>query len=253
MKDYQKIAVVIGGGGSIGGAICHELVASGYSVAVCDYSISSAQSVVKSIISTGASAKAFVVNVRKNEDIDALRQAIIDEYGHIDVFVYSAGGSARDDIAMLADIPPDVIDNVLGVNLIGALYSTKAFIPIMMAQRSGKIIYIASILGINGAARLSEYSAAKGGVIAMAKALAKELGPYGINVNCVSPGLVPRQDQMAEDNLKLFASKSYVNRVTMPEDVAKTVGFLASEAGNLIVGQNYVIDGGRSLANKGDD
>jgi 3-oxoacyl-[acyl-carrier protein] reductase len=253
MKSCKKTAVVIGGGGSIGGAICRELAGSGYCVAVCDYSLSAAQLVAESINLEGTVAKAFFVNVRKNEDIAALTETVMDKYKHVDVLVYSAGGSARSNTAMLANIKPEVIDNVIGVNLIGALYCTRAFIPRMMARKSGKIIYIASILGINGKAHHSEYSAAKGGIIAMTKALAKELGPYGININCVSPGLVPRQDQMTEECLKSMADKSYINRVTMPEDIAGVVGFLASEAGNLIVGQNYIVDGGRSLANKGDD
>lgn len=250
MKFSGQTAVVIGGGGSIGGAVCRELAANGAAVAVCDYSLEAAGEAARAL---GERGKAFQVNVRDYASIEKLKAAVREQFANVDIFIYAAGGSARGDIAPLAQIKPDVIDNVIGVNLLGALYSTKAFAGGMMEQRSGKIIYIASIIGSNGMAKLSEYAAAKGGVIAMAKSLAKELGPYGINVNCVSPGLVPRPQQMTPETLASMRAKSYLGKVTMPMDVARLTAFLASRDADLITGQNYIVDGGRSLANKGDN
>jgi 3-oxoacyl-[acyl-carrier protein] reductase len=242
-------AVVIGGGGSIGGAICRELAHNGAAVAVCDYALEAAEEVAAQ---AGNGSKAYAVNVRDYAGIEQLKASVLEEYGRADIFIYAAGGSARGDIAPLPVIKPEVIENVIGVNLLGAIYSTRAFLDSMIAQKSGKIIYIASIVGVNGMAKLSEYAAAKGGVIAMAKSLAKELGPHGINVNCVSPGLVPRPEQMMPETLDSMKARSYIGKVTMPEDIAKLTAFLASADGDLVTGQNYIMDGGRSLANKGD-
>lgn len=250
MKFLDKTAVVIGGGGSIGGAICKELARGGAQVAVCDYSMETAQAVA---LECAGKSKAFQVNVQDHDSIESLKNAVLDNYKKIDIFIYAAGGSARGDIAPLSKIKLEVIDNVIGVNLLGALHCTRSVIGSMMEQKFGKIIYIASIIGINGMANLSEYAASKGGVLAMARSLAKELGPYGINVNCVSPGLVPRLEQMTDPILDSMRKKTYIGKVTMPEDIARLTAFLASSDADAVTGQNYIMDGGRSLANKGDN
>ena len=119
-----------------------------------------------------------------------------------------------------------------------------------MEQKSGKIVLTGSIIAANGNVGLVDYAASKGGVIAMSKSLAKEVGPYGINVNCVSPGLVPRPNQMDEKTLSWMKTTNYLGRVTMPEDVANVVLFLASPEADMITGANYVIDGGRGIGVK---
>lgn len=118
-----------------------------------------------------------------------------------------------------------------------------------MGQGAGKIVNVASITGIRGLARLSDYAASKAGVIALTQSLAMELGPYGINVNCVSPGLVPRpEEKYKEDQVK---QTNYLGRVCTPEDVAYLIDFLAGPKAGFITGANVVIDGGRSLGLKG--
>ena len=136
---------------------------------------------------------------------------------------------------------------MIDVNLKGPLFCTRAVIGHMVERKCGKIVNIGSITGIQGLEYVVDYSAAKGGVIAFTKALAKEVGPSGINVNCVSPGLVPRPDENPARALR----SGYLGRICKPEDIAELVVFLSTDAAAYITGQNYVIDGGRSLGMKG--
>ncbi|MDF2725889.1 MAG: short-chain dehydrogenase/reductase, partial [Paenibacillus sp.] len=182
--------------------------------------------------------------------IERMTQAVIERFGRIDILVYSAGGSARQQNALLHQAEEDVIDRILDVNLRGVMYCSKAVVGHMIARNSGKIVNIGSIVGINGKAKLVDYSAAKAGVIAVTKSLALEAGQHGITVNCVSPGLVPRQDELGK--LDYVRKTNVLGRVCQPEDIANMVNFLVSDEADFITGQNFVVDGGRSLGLRGD-
>ncbi|MDD5604153.1 MAG: SDR family NAD(P)-dependent oxidoreductase, partial [Eubacteriales bacterium] len=173
--------------------------------------------------------------------------AIISEFEKIDILITAAGGSARQRIKPLVDQSVEVIEEIIGVNLMGTLYFARAVAARMIARGYGRIVFIGSIVGTQGSIGLAEYSAAKGGVVAMAKSLAMELGGYGITVNCVSPGLIRRPDEMDRDG----SHTNYLKGNNSAGMLASTIAFLSSDEASFTTGQNYIVDGGRSLGLKG--
>ena len=170
-------------------------------------------------------------------------QTVLDECGNIDILVNNAGGSARGECSLFHQSKDQVVQRILEINLMGPIYCIRAVVEHMVQKQAGKIINLGSIVGVQGLPKCADYSAAKGGIIAFTKSLAMELGEFGINVNCVSPGLVPRPDQDAE----AMRSTNYLNAICSPDDVANVVRFLATDEAKFVTGQNYVVDGGRSL------
>ena len=152
----------------------------------------------------------------------------------------------------LAEQDPHVIQRVLDVNLMGAIWCSRAAARHMIAQnRGGKIINFSSVVGLNGLKDCTDYAAAKAGVMGMTHSLAKELGPYKINVNSVAPGIVMRPDDMGGDH-RAFETNLLGIKCTA-QDVADLVEFLCSDKARFITGQVYAVDGGRSLSMKGSD
>ena len=161
-----------------------------------------------------------------------------------------AGGSARERMNLFHEQSLDVVEEVIRVNLFGALNCIHAAAKHMIAGGGGKIISIGSIVATQGRVRCVEYSAAKGAIIAATKSLAKELGPQNINVNCVSPGIVERGT--LADPGEFATQHSCLNRMCTPDDIASMVFFLTLPETSYVTGQNYIVDGGRSLALMGD-
>lgn len=243
-----SIALVTGGGGSIGGAVCRRLAREGAAVAVCDLFLESAQAVASEIVASGGKALALRMDVTDADDIAAVFDQVIQAYGKLDILVTVAGGSARSRIRHLREQEISVIDEMLAVNLRGAMLCMRQAAIRMAAQRSGKIINTTSIVGMQGKAGLVEYAAAKAGILAASKSLALEMGAFNVNVNCVSPGLVPRAGTSTTgvDRTNVF------NRLCTPDDIAHMIHYLATEEAAFITGQNFVVDGGRSLGLRGD-
>lgn len=250
MKLQGKIAVIIGGAGSIGRAVALRLAREGATAGIADLRGEQVETAVREVKQQGGEAFAAMVDVRSTADVGRLVQEVTERHGRIDLLVYAAGGSARSKNALLHLAEEEIVDGILDVNLRGNLYAARAVIPTMIAQGGGKIISIASIVGINGKAKLADYAAAKAGVIALTRTLALELGPHGINVNCVSPGIVPREGE--KQNLDYVRRTNVLGRVGSPEDIAHMVHFLASDEADFITGQNFIVDGGRSLGLRGD-
>ena len=248
MKLADNVAIVTGGAGSIGRAVALELAGQGARIVVTDVNEERARAVADEVQGTGVEAMPVALDVRDRAAVNAMAEQVLERFGRIDILVTSAGGSARERSTRFCDSREDTLEWVLGVNLLGVLHCVRAVINPMIERRRGKIVAIGSIVAMQGKAGHVDYATAKGGVIAMVKSLALEVGCQGINVNCVSPGLVPRNPEREGG----VARTNVLGRLCAPEEVAHLVGYLASEEASFITGQNYVIDGGRSLGLRGD-
>lgn len=251
----EKTAFITGAGGYIGTQTAITLAREGINIAVCDISEKSVRTTVDKVNSMGGNAKGYVSDVTDSTAIEyAVRKAAAD-FGGLDIMIHIAGGSARiagGKYVPLVEQDENVIDRVLKVNLYGAIWTNRAAAKIMIKQgRGGKIINFASAVGINGLSTCSDYAASKGGVMSLTKSLAKELGPYKINVNAVAPGVVMRPEE-GNDDYRATKTNLLGEKCTA-EDIANLVAFLASDKARFITGQTYVCDGGRTLSMKGTD
>ena len=245
-----KVAIVTGGSGAIGRTCAVRLAAEGAKVYVCGSRPSSAQSVVDEIKSMGLNAEPVGLNVLDAKAIEeTINQIAEQNNGHIHILINSAGGSARDHARKVAEQSVEVIDDVLNINLRGAMLCCRAVAKYMIAQRSGRIINITSVIGLQGKAGYSEYAASKGGSIAFIKSLAQELGRFGITVNGVAPGIVQR-GEVTEDMIGTLSKTNWMGTYGKPEDISAAVNFLCKEEASFITGQNLAVDGGRSLGLK---
>lgn len=246
----NKVAMVVGGGGAIGREIARHFAAEGATIAVVDVRQEQADQVAREIVQHGGQAIGQALDITDYAKVTATVDALVKRFGRLDLLVNSAGGSAREKMALYHELPVEVLDGMLAVNLHGPLYCIRAAVPHMIRQNHGKIINIASIVALGGMARCVDYAAAKGGLLAATKSLAIELGRYNITINCVSPGKVQRQ---AEDlDQAAFAKQfSYVTRIGTQADIARMALYLAQPESDYITGQNFVVDGGRSLGLRG--
>ncbi|MFC2122529.1 SDR family NAD(P)-dependent oxidoreductase [Bacteroidota bacterium] len=245
----DKVAIVTGSAHGIGRAIALNLAAEGSKVAIVDIDADDANEVIDEIKVSGRRAIAIEVDVTKSEETEKMVKTAIDKFGKIDILVNNAGGSAREKNALFHESKEETWDWVLSLNLKGTLNCCRSVVEHMMKQRSGKIINLGSSIGINGRIKMADYSAAKGGIIAFTKTLAKELGPYDVNVNCVSPGPIETRTmlQFSDEVKEQIKKQVYLGRLGKPEEVANVVAFLASDKSSFITGQNIAVCGGSTL------
>ncbi len=256
MENKRKVALITGAGGYIGGECAATLAKDGVAVAVCDINEAAVQKTVDRIKESGGEAKGYLMDVTDSKDVDRVVSEIVSDLGRLDISIHVAGGSAR--IAgpeakyrPLIEQEDYVIDKVLKINLYGAFWVSRAAARVMVKQgEGGRILNFASLVAFNGLRCCTDYAASKGGVISMTKALAKELGEYGITVNAVAPGVVERPD--VPETEYTFKS-NFLGKKCLASDVANLVEFLSSDKARFITGQTYVIDGGRGLAMKASD
>ena len=239
----MKTVVVTGASKGIGRAVAKEFANNGYNVVICyNKSVSDAQQLLNEVSQT-TRAIAVKVDVSNEDDVKNMVEITKKTFGNIDVLVNCAGVS---DTRLLIDSTKEDYDFVFDTNMRGTYNTCKLVGREMLSNQSGKIINISSIWGVLGGSCESVYSASKGAIIAFTKALAKELGPNGINVNVVAPGFIQTDmtKNVTEEIKQEIMESSALGRLGTPEDVAGVVSFLASEKSNLITGQVISVDGG---------
>ncbi len=238
-----KAAVITGSGRGIGKAIALKLAQQKMNVVICDIDDESITETVKEVEQLGVTAIGVKVDVTNTDQVTHLFDEATKIFGRVDVLVNNAG-ITRDNL--LIRMNEQEWDTVMAVNLKGCFNCLKAAAKIMMKQRSGKIVNIASVVGVMGNVGQANYAASKGGVISLTKSAAKELAARNITVNAVAPGYI--ETEMTK-NLSANVKEAFVNliplrRAGQPEDVANVVSFLISSAADYITGQVIHIDGG---------
>ncbi len=246
MKLNGRTALVTGAGGGIGRAIALRLAADGATVAVTDLTLERAEKVADEICRKNGRAAGFKMDVMNSAEVRKTIGNVLQKFERIDILVNNAGGSAGllNKLSQFKDTTEEIWRWVIDLNLNGTLSCIHAVLPSMTEKRNGKIINIASIAGEVGIPERTDYSAAKAGIIAATKVLAMELGKYGINVNCISPGAI-------ESRPCNLAHGTYLGRTGTPDEIASMTAFLASEEASFITGVNYIVDGGRVLGPTG--
>ncbi len=253
MRIKDKVVIVTGGGGGIGRELAKRAAKEGAKVMVADLLVEEANKVVDEIKAQGYEGISMKVDITEIDEVNQLAKATLDNFGRIDILANVAGGSAGPVIktkqGVFAQSNRERWEDMINLNLYGALNCTWAVVNHMIERRSGKIVNFASTAGVIGMQRGVSYSAAKAGIIGFTKALAKELGPYGINVNCISPSVVasPRLFTMKKEWVEGWRKSIFLGRLAKPEEVANVALFLVSEESSFITGQNIIVDGGLTL------
>src|SRR5699024_6201528 len=248
MSLKGKNALVTGSSRGIGRAIALELAKSGANVAV-NYAGSEARAeeVVNEIKALGVQAFKIQANVADEEDVKTMVKTVTKEFGSIDILVNN-DGITRDNLLMR--MKPEEFDDVINTNLKGAFLCTKAVTRPMMKQRAGRIINIASIVGVSGNPGQANYVAAKAGVIGLTKSVAQELASRNIVVNAVAPGFITTDmtDELNDEQKEAILNQVPLKSLGEPEDVARVVRFLASEDSKYMTGQTLHVDGGMVMS-----
>lgn len=244
-----KVALVTGGSEGMGGAIAQGLAKEGAKLALLDVQEEKGKKFVAELANGGVQASFYKVDVTKKPGVDAAVAAAEKNFGRIDILVNVVGGHWPGPFTQSDE---ENWDKVIALNYKSILYTMKAVVDGMVARKYGKIVNIASDAGRIGTSNQALYSGAKGGVIALSRALAHELGGHGINVNTVSPGLIntPSFKARAGDHVDLVEQlkKTIVmGRLGKPEDIAAAVLFLASDEASYITGQVLSVNGGMSM------
>jgi NAD(P)-dependent dehydrogenase (short-subunit alcohol dehydrogenase family) len=247
MKLKDKVAIVTGGSTGIGEKICYAYAREGAKVAVANNRKPEVgQAVAERIEKSGGTAKAYRCDVSKRDQCQALVKNVIDDFGTVSILMSNAGVMIN---KLIEEYAEEEWDAVIDVNLKGAFLMCQAVIPIMKEKRSGKIIFTASIVATRGFPNAAPYSASKGGILTLSKALAAEIANFGINVNCISPGATatPLNEHFQDDPevTKYFEERTPTGRAFLdPEDMAGAAVFLASEEANAVHGLNLLVDDG---------
>jgi 3-oxoacyl-[acyl-carrier protein] reductase len=243
----NKVALVTGGSRGIGREIALGLSQKGINVAITyNSNANKAEEVVEEIKKNGVNAIAVKGNSSVEEDVNSIVKKVEEELGTIDILVNNAG-ITKDNLLMR--MKSEDWDDVLNVNLKGVFLCTKAVIRGMMKKKYGKIINIASVVGINGNAGQANYSASKAGVIGFTKTMAKELASRGIRVNAIAPGFIQTDmTDVLKDEIKEELVKNIpLGSLGSPKDISNLANFLASEESDYITGEVIRVDGGMAM------
>jgi 2-hydroxycyclohexanecarboxyl-CoA dehydrogenase len=240
----DKIAIVTGAGQGIGQAIARKLAAEGATVVVTDLDEASAIQTADAL--TGAVA--IRADVSDRQAVQAMADRVVQQFGRVDVLVNNAGW---DKASPFVDSDPADWDRAIAINLYGVLHTCKAVLPLMAARDGGAVVNLGSDAGRVGSSGEAVYSAAKGGVIAFTKSLAREMAHHQIRVNCVCPGPTDTAlfASFAGPKLREALTKAIpFRRLGQPADVANVVAFLASDEASFVTGQTVSVSGGLTMS-----
>jgi 3-oxoacyl-[acyl-carrier protein] reductase len=238
-----KTAFVTGAARGIGREIALRLAEAGADVAICDLDITSAEATANEVRAKGRKSIAVVGDVSKESDVEAMMTSVVDAFGKLDILVNNAG-ITRD--GLVIRMKESDWDLVLNVNLKSAFLCSREALKIMMKARTGKIVNIASVVGLMGNGGQANYSASKAGLIGLTKTLAREFAGRSITVNAVAPGFIKTAmtDKLSDKEKEKLSSQIPMQKLGMPSDIADAVLFLASDLSAYITGQVLTVDGG---------
>lgn len=236
----SKTVLISGASGGIGFATSKIFLEKGYSAALLAFSNPQRAEILSDEF---PSARVYQVDISNPEQVKEVVSKILDDFGNIDVLVHCAGIAEQ---KLFTDINDEDWDRMISTNLSGAFYLTRSVLPNMISRKEGKIIYTSSIWGMVGASCEVHYSASKAGLIGMTKALAKELAPSNIQVNCITPGVIntPMNACFSNDEIKALIEEIPLGRMGTPREIADSIYFLASNHANYITGQVISPNGG---------
>ncbi len=243
-----RVTLVTGGSRGIGAAISTQLAAAGAKVGV-NYTVNqeAADAVVAAIVAAGGEAVAIAGDVSDPEAAGAMVDATEEAFGDDLWNLVANAGITRDNL--ISRITPEDWDRVIDVNLGGTFHVARAATRKMLRKKRGSIVTMSSVVGLHGNLGQTNYAASKGGVIALTKALAKEVGSRGIRVNCVAPGYISTEltDVLNDDIRGILLAQTPLGRLGEPDDIASTVRFLLSDDAAFITGAVLSVDGGLGM------
>ena len=243
MAENEKVAIVTGGARGIGREIVRELLSMGMTVVAVDLKEDLLAELPAALGNPGEKLATAVCDVTDSEKFTKVIEDAAEKYGRLDVLVNNAG-ITRDNIVVMMDDKDWEL--VLKVNLTSAFIGTRAASRIMMRKRSGSIVNMSSYSGIEGNRGQANYAASKAGMIGMSKSAAKELAKRNVRINCVAPGFIQTEmtDVLPQQAKDMALEQIPMQRFGKPQDIAKAVGFLASDASAYVTGQVLSVDGG---------
>jgi 3-oxoacyl-[acyl-carrier protein] reductase len=249
LQLYGKVALVTGANSGIGKAIAFYLAEEGADV-VIDYVVNpdEANEVADKIKAMGRKSLAIKADVSNASEVKSMFTKIIEEFSKIDILVNNAGIG---NLIPTVDLSDEAWNKMIAIHLYGTMNCTREGLKIMLKQKSGKIINIASICGTTGCLAAAHYSAAKGGIIGFTRAVAREVIQQGINVNAVAPGYVDTpllaSAGLTQESLKELLKEIPIGRLGTPREIASLVAYLATEEANFMVGQVISPNGGQVI------
>jgi len=243
MMDRRTV-LITGASGGIGAAAAERFAAAGYSVAVHYHkNKAAAQTLVDKLIAAGHEAVAVEADLRDGGQAKEMVDNVLEKFCQLDILICNAGVSWQ---GLLSDMTDAEWREIFAVNVDGVFHTCRAAIPYFVRRKAGKIITVSSMWGQVGASCEAAYSATKAAVIGLTKALAKELGPSGVAVNCVAPGLIATEmnAHLSQETLEILREETPLERIGTAADVAESLLFLASPGGNFLTGQVIAPNGG---------
>jgi 3-oxoacyl-[acyl-carrier protein] reductase len=252
MRLKDKVAIITGAGHGIGRAYARRFAEEGATVVIAEIDAPAGEAVAREIQRADRPAWARATDVTKLDSVKGLVDETVQRFGRIDVLLNNAAIYVTRPVAKcnIEDLSLEEWDQVIEVNLKGVFLCCKAVIPVMKKQRSGKIINIASGTFFHGTGNMPHYTTSKGGVVAMTRVMAKQLGPWNVNVNCMTPGSTMSEENVTDEVRKRRSESSgqrAFKRIEVPEDITGTALFLASSDSDFMTGQLLVVDGGGVL------